>query len=122
MLVGDTVIWPDPLLVGRDPQRLRELAIEHGIERWSTDLDSCLSDPNYAVYFDAQTTKRREEAVRNAIRLGKHVYCEKPVATTTATALELAELAERWAFVTGWCNTSCSCLGLSSSRGSSTPA
>jgi predicted dehydrogenase len=88
------VIWPEPLLVGRNPDRLRRLASEHGLPRWSSDLDACLSDPDFAVYFDAQTTDRRAPAVRAAIAAGKHVYCEKPIATDLDTALELARAAE----------------------------
>lgn len=91
---GGTVIWPEPVLVGRNPERLRRLATEHGLPRWSTDLDTALSDPDLPVYFDAQTTDRRAPAVLAAIAAGKHVYCEKPTATDLATALELARTAE----------------------------
>jgi predicted dehydrogenase len=89
---GDALM-PDPILVGRNEKKLRSLAEAHGIERWSTDLDGCLSDPYNEVYFDSQTTTRRAEGVRAAIRAGKHVYCEKPIATDLEEALELARLA-----------------------------
>ena len=88
-------IWPDPVLVGRDLGRLRELGATFGIERCSTDLDVCLADPKDEVYFDAQTTVRREEAVAAAIYAGKDVYCEKPVSTTSSAGLELARMAEK---------------------------
>src|ERR1700737_3586472 len=87
------VIWPDPILVGRNERKVRELAAEHGVERWSTDLERCLADPGDSIYFDALTTQLRPEAVRMAIAAGKHVYCEKPVATDLATALDLARAA-----------------------------
>jgi predicted dehydrogenase len=89
---GDTLV-PDPILVGRDERKLRALAQAHGIERWSTDLAACLTSSTDAVYFDAQTTNRRADAVRAAIAAGKHIYCEKPTAADLATALELARLA-----------------------------
>jgi predicted dehydrogenase len=87
------VIWPDPILVGRDEDKLKQLAAEHRIERWSTDLERCLADPEDSIYFDALTTQLRPAAVRAAIAAGKHVYCEKPVASDLATALDLARLA-----------------------------
>jgi predicted dehydrogenase len=90
---GDGLIWPDPVLVGRNEERLRALAREHGIERWSTDLESCLADPANSVYFDALTTKLRPKAVRTAIDAGKHVYCEKPLAADLRQALDLAQTA-----------------------------
>ena len=87
------VLFPEPVLVGRNEQKLRALAAAHGLERWSTDLDKCLADPSYSIYFDAQTTERRAAAVKAAIAAGKHVYCEKPIADNLEAALELARLA-----------------------------
>jgi predicted dehydrogenase len=86
-------LWPDPVLVGRSEAKLRTLAESYGLDRWSTDLDDCLADPELPVYFDAQTTALRAPAVRAAIAAGKHVYCEKPVADDLDTACELARLA-----------------------------
>jgi predicted dehydrogenase len=89
------VILPEPLLAGRNAAKLECLAAECGGLRWTTDLDAALGDPAYAVYFDAQTTDLRAAAVRRAISAGKHVYCEKPVAATSAEALALHVEAER---------------------------
>src|SRR5258708_14068830 len=57
--------------------------------RYSLDLDSALADPRNLIYFDAQTTGRRCEAVARAIAAGKHIYCEKPISTVTEEACEL---------------------------------
>jgi predicted dehydrogenase len=92
--VDGLVIWPDPILVGRNIEQLERLGEAYGIERYSTDLDTCLGDPDYELYFDAQVTSRREEALASAIRAGKDVYCEKPISTTIAGGLELARMAE----------------------------
>ena len=93
LLPDGTRQWPDPILVGRNQAKLRELAAEHGISRFSTDLAACLADPANSIYFDAQTTSQRATALRAAILAGKHVYCEKPVADTLAGAIALAKLA-----------------------------
>jgi predicted dehydrogenase len=89
---GD-VLYPEPILVGRNEHKLRALAAAHGVERWSTELDKCLADASYSIYFDAQTTDRRAAAVKAAIAAGKHIYCEKPIAGDLETSLELARLA-----------------------------
>ncbi len=87
-------IVPDPVLVGRNEIKLARLARQSGVEKYTTDLESVLRDPAYTVYFDAQTTGRRAEAVKQAVAAGKHIYCEKPVATSTASALELYRICE----------------------------
>ena len=93
--IGDgEVIWPEPMLVGRSERRVRDLAADCGIDAWSTDLASCLADPEYEVYFDAQLTSVRADAVRAAIDAGKHVYCEKPLTGDLARSLELARAAD----------------------------
>lgn len=91
---GDTLI-PDPLLLGRNEHKLRALAEKHGIDRWSTNLQECLADERNEIYFDALTTTMRVDSVKTAISAGKHIYCEKPVATDMASALELAHLARK---------------------------
>ena len=83
------VIMPDPILVGRNPAKLERLVELSGIEKTSTDLEACLADADYSVYFDAQTTARRVAWVTRAIEAGKHVYCEKPTALNAADAYQL---------------------------------
>ena len=88
---GDRIM-PDPVLVGRNPEKLKALSESSGIGKWTTDLGSVLSEPSFEIYFDAQTTGRREAALKQAIKAGKHIYCEKPVATTAGKAMELASM------------------------------
>ena len=88
-------IVPRPLLVGRSPSKLEAISAKFGGLPWTTNLDEALANPEYSVYFDAQTTDRRADAVRQAIAAGKHVYCEKPISGSVETALDLCRLANR---------------------------
>lgn len=92
-LADGTMVCPEPVLVGRNEARLRDIAERHGIQRWTTSLDDVLGDPGIGIYFDAQVTSAREASLSQAIAAGKHVYTEKPVADSLAGALRLARAA-----------------------------
>src|ERR1700694_4715262 len=80
-LEGGDRVMPDPILVGRDKAKLEALAKAHGIERVTTALDAAMADRNDTVFFDAATTQMRPTLLGKAIAAGKHIYCEKPIAT-----------------------------------------
>ncbi len=90
---GDKVM-PDPILIGRNADKIEALAKAHGITRWGTDLDEALTNKEDTVFFDAGTTQMRPTLLAKAIRAGKHVYCEKPIATNLNEAVEIAQLAQ----------------------------
>ena len=85
-------IMPEPILVGRDITKLEKLCELSGVKRMTTNLDEALADKNNIIYFDSQVTGRRADAVRQAVKAGKHIYCEKPIAVDTKTAMELYNL------------------------------
>ncbi|MGC5627136.1 Gfo/Idh/MocA family protein [Georgenia sp. Z1344] len=89
-LSDGTLVQVEPVLVGRNADKVAELARRHGVEHWTTDLESVLDDPSIDVYFDAQVTSRRVEAITAALGRGKHVFTEKPTAETLDEAVELA--------------------------------
>ena len=91
---GDRLM-PDPVLLGRNAERLAALAEKSGGLKWSTDRDACLADPAIDIYFDATATGGRPDRARAAFIAGKHVYLEKPIAQNLEDALALAHAAER---------------------------
>ena len=88
-LANGDVIMPDPILVGRNLDKLQALAKANGVTRVTTDVDAALKDPFNQIYFDSQTTDRRAEGVRKAIAAQKAIYCEKPTALDIPTSLAL---------------------------------
>ncbi|GAA2899041.1 Gfo/Idh/MocA family protein [Nonomuraea rubra] len=82
-----------PVLVGRNADKLADIAAKHEISDFTTDLDAALADDGNLIYFDAQVTSARVKAVLKAIEAGKHIYAEKPTAESTQEAIELAEAA-----------------------------
>jgi predicted dehydrogenase len=94
-LSDDETLMPRPVLVGRNNERLKQLSEESGVSDWTTDLDSVLNSGDYPIYFDAQTTELRYESLKKAIKAGKHIYCEKPVALNVKDSMELYRLAQK---------------------------
>jgi len=89
---GDRVVV-DPILVGRNSEKIEKLAQEYNVDRWTTDIDAALANPADAVFFDAATTQLRAELLKKAMHVGKHVYCEKPIAESLEDALDLVRYA-----------------------------
>jgi predicted dehydrogenase len=94
-LKDGTRLMPDPLLVGRNAGKIEALARQHGVARWTADLDAALKSKDDSIFFDAASTQLRPMLLKRAIRAGKHVYCEKPVATTLAEAMSLYQAAKK---------------------------
>jgi predicted dehydrogenase len=101
VVVGDDRIQVEPVLVGRSADKLTELAKKHGIADWTTDLDAALADPSAQIYFDAQVTSARKDAILKAVAAGKHIFTEKPIAESVADGRELVAAAEQAGVITG---------------------
>jgi predicted dehydrogenase len=93
-LSDGTRVMPDPILIGRNAEKLAALARQHGVERWSTDLDKALENRDDEIFFDTGTTQMRPDLLERAIAKGKHIYCEKPIATNLTAALKVCRLAK----------------------------
>jgi len=92
---NDECIMPDPILVGRDLNKLEKLAALSGVKKITTNLGEVLADSQYQIYFDAQVTGRRVAAIQQAVAAGKHIYCEKPISTHVSEAMHLYDLCTK---------------------------
>jgi predicted dehydrogenase len=89
-----SVIMPEPLLVGRNEEKVKALAKAHGDWPYTTDLGAALKKDDYEIYFDALGTLLRYETTKQAIAAHKHVYVEKPAAMSSEQAMDLYGRAE----------------------------
>ena len=90
----DLIIMPDPILTGRNYNKLAALAKRTGVEKFSTDVDAALADPHNEIFFDASGTLQRAGFIEKAVKAKKAIYCEKPTAVETSEALRLANLCD----------------------------
>lgn len=100
----DLTLMPDPILTGRNEDKLRTLAETHGPDaigrpyKYTTDLAGVLDGNagDYEIFFDASGTLQRARFLEMACAsdMIKAVYCEKPTATTTDEAVRIAKMVE----------------------------
>ncbi|MBD8061903.1 Gfo/Idh/MocA family protein [Oceanitalea stevensii] len=101
LLEDGTRVQVEPVLVGRREGAVREIAERHGVEHWTTDVDSVMNDPSIDIYFDAQLTSLRKATLTAAMKAGKHIYTEKPTAESLEEAVELARLGQETGVTAG---------------------
>ena len=93
-LKDGSFLMPDPIIVGRNLEKVAALAKKHGVERYTDDLDAALANSDDEIFFDAASTQLRPTLLRKAIEAGKHVYSEKPVSEGLEEAVAIAKFAK----------------------------
>jgi predicted dehydrogenase len=94
-----SVAWPSPvrprltLVVSRNPNHAREGAERWGFTRWSTEWRDAVTDPAVDLLVDTAPNDLHAAPSIAALRNGKHVLCEKPLARTAEEAREMVEVA-----------------------------
>jgi predicted dehydrogenase len=91
----------EPILVGRNAEKLAGLAAQHDVADFTTNLDEALSDDSASIYFDAQVTSERKKSILKAIGARKHIYTEKPIAESVDEGIELVTAAREAGVING---------------------
>lgn len=77
----------------RNAAKARDYAERHGVPRWSDDVEAVLGDPDVNVVFIATPTTSHAELTIAALRAGKDVLCEKPMAMDAEQASQMVAVA-----------------------------
>ena len=95
---------PDSHAVGvfsTSRERGERFATEHGLERAFGSIDELVGDPGIEAVYISTTNDLHAEQTIAAARAGKHVLCEKPLATTLEDAWRMREACEAAGVVFG---------------------
>ena len=79
----------------RDHERGMAFALPRGFDRVYCDIESLCRDEEIDAVYIASPNALHERQSRICLEHGKHVICEKPIATSAAGYTALAELADR---------------------------
>jgi len=80
-------------VAARDATRARSFARKHGIPRIHDSYDALLADPEIDAIYNPLPNGLHCEWTIKALRAGKHVLCEKPIASNTDEAQQMADAA-----------------------------
>src|SRR5262245_31333637 len=89
---------PEAEVVGvaaRDPERAARFAKRHGVPRVHATYDALLADPELDAIYNPLPNGLHCEWTLRALAAGKHVLCEKPLASNEEEAQRMAEAADR---------------------------
>ena len=86
-----------------DPDKARAAAEIHGIHQVYSDYKELLKDPDIDVVHICTPHYLHARMAIDALKAGKHVLCEKPMALTKEDAKQMLEARERWGKHLGIC-------------------
>jgi predicted dehydrogenase len=94
------IFWPSTMrpaliaIAARTESAVREAAIRYGYESYTTDWHDLVEDERIHVFNNVAADAVHVEPTLAALEAGKHVICEKPLASTAGDAQRLYEAAE----------------------------
>jgi len=80
-------------IASRDPARAREFAEAHGIARVHATYEGLIADAEVDVIYNPLPNSHHCQWTIRALRAGKHVLCEKPLASNAGEAAQMAQAA-----------------------------
>ncbi len=92
--VGGRTIAVDPVLYGRDPEKVRHAATEYGLTRTSTELYEFIDTADVQIIDNCLVNSLHFAPLMRAIQRGKHVFTEKPLTIDLSEAEQLLDAAQ----------------------------
>ena len=83
------------LLCDLDKKLLKDRAKQWGVQKISTDYKEVLSDPDIDIIEVNTPHHMHKKHVIDALKAGKHVACQKPIATSVSDAAEMVDAAKK---------------------------
>jgi predicted dehydrogenase len=81
-------------IAARDPDRARRFARKHGIPKVHNSYAALIEDSNIDAVYNALPNSLHAVWTLRALQAGKHVLCEKPMASNAHEAARMAEAAQ----------------------------
>jgi predicted dehydrogenase len=82
-------------VAARDRERAQKFAKKHGIEGVHASYEALVQDPNVDAIYNPLPNSLHAAWTIRALDAGKHVLCEKPLASNAQEATQMAEAARR---------------------------
>jgi predicted dehydrogenase len=90
-------------ILGSSADKSRQAAQSLGIPRGYASYDELLADPSVHAVHLTSPNRLHHDQCRRALKAGKHVICEKPLAMNVQESAELVALAKSRALVAAVC-------------------
>ena len=79
----------------RDAAKAKDYATRHNVPKWYSDAGRLINDPEINAIYVATPPDSHEQYTIAALKAGKPVYVEKPMAVDAASSKRMAEVARR---------------------------